>query len=392
MSRYILKITGKRLDTFIMLLVRFNINFRKITEGIDYIIIEVVEEDYEKLKKIKTTYNVEILRTKGLIYFLNFFKVRKLFLISILFSFLFLVLLTNMIFDIKVIENDENLREIILDDLENFGISKYKFKVNYKEKEKIEKKILNKEKDLLEWIEIEEKGVSYEVKLIKRVKDKVKKQSEPRNVVAAKKGMITRIIADSGEVVTKKNAYVNKGDVLISGLIKNNENIVSKVRASGKVYAEVWYKVSLNLPLSYREEKKTGHEKRVLEINFLGNDIELTSLTQYNISKNKKNIIWKHSLLPLSLSYTKKEEVELIDIDFKEKNLDVVYSLALEKLKNKLGSDIEVIDQKVLKKERNADKINIEIFYKIEEDITSYSSLKDFNIDDANEKNNLEGE
>ena len=392
MSRYILKITGKRLDTFIMLLVRFNINFRKITEGIDYIIIEVVEEDYEKLKKIKTTYNVEILRTKGLIYFLNFFKVRKLFLISILFSFLFLVLLTNMIFDIKVIENDENLREIILDDLENFGISKYKFKVNYKEKEKIEKKILNKEKDLLEWIEIEEKGVSYEVKLIKRVKDKVKKQSEPRNVVAAKKGMITRIIADSGEVVTKKNAYVNKGDVLISGLIKNNENIVSKVRASGKVYAEVWYKVSLNLPLSYREEKKTGHEKRVLEINFLGNDIELTSLTQYNISKNKKNIIWKHSLLPLSLSYTKKEEVELIDIDFKEKNLDVVYSLALEKLKNKLGSDIKVIDQKVLKKERNADKINIEIFYKIEEDITSYSSLKDFNIDDANEKNNLEGE
>lgn len=392
MSRYILKITGKRLDTFIMLLVRFNINFRKINEGRDYIIIEVVEEDYEKLKKIKTTYNVEILRIKGLIYFLNFFKVRKLFVVSILFSFLFLVLLTNMVFDIRVIENDENLREIILDDLESFGISKYKFKVNYKEKEEIEKKILNKEKDLLEWIEIEEKGVSYEVKLIKRVKDEVKKQSEPRNVVAAKKGMITKIIADSGEVVTKKNAYVNKGDVLISGLIKNNENIVSKVRASGKVYAEVWYKVSLSLPLSYREEKKTGHEKSVLEINFLGNDIELTSLDQYNISKNKKNIIWKHSLLPLSLSYTKKEELELIDIDFKEENLDVIYSLALEKLKDKLGSDIEVIDQKVLKKERNADKIDIEIFYKIEEDITSYNSLKDFNIEDANEKNNLEGE
>ena len=81
-----------------------------------------------------------------------------------------------------------------------------------------------------------------------------------------------------------------------------------------------------------------------------------------------------------------------MNINFSEDNLDTVYELALEKLKNKLGSDIKVIDRKVLKKERNTDRIDIELFYKIEEDITSYSSLKDFNIEEENKKNELERE
>ena len=391
MNRYILKITGKRIDTFIMLLVRFNICFRKIKSSKDYIIIEVLEEDYEKLKKIKTTYEIEILKRKGLIYFTHFIKIRKLFIVSILLGFIFLTFLTNIIFDVKVVLDDEELREIILTDLKEFGISKYKFKVSYKEKEKIESKILDKEKELLEWLEIEEKGVNYEVNVIKRVKNKEVKETEPRNIVASKNGMITRIVAETGEVVTKKNNYVNKGDILISGLIKNNDNIVSKVSAKGKVYAEVWYKVSLNLPLIYNEEKRTGNNKNVLEINFLNNDIELTSLDPYKNYKSKKNIIWKHNLLPISLSFTKKSEVELININF-EDDLDSVYSLALDKLKKRLGSDIKVIEQKVLKKEKNTDKMDIDIFYKIEEDITSYSSLKDFNIEEENKKNELESE
>ncbi len=391
MNRYILKITGKRIDTFIMLLVRFNICFRKIKSSKDYIIIEVLEEDYEKLKKIKTTYEIEILKRKGLIYFTHFIKIRKLFIVTILLGFIFLTFLTNIIFDVKVVLDDEELREIILTDLKEFGISKYKFKVSYKEKEKIESKILDKEKELLEWLEIEEKGVNYEVNVIKRVKNKEVKETEPRNIVASKNGMITRIVAETGEVVTKKNNYVNKGDILISGLIKNNDNIVSKVSAKGKVYAEVWYKVSLNLPLTYNEEKRTGNNKNVLEINFLNNDIELTSLDPYKNYKSKKNIIWKHNLLPISLSFTKKSEVELININF-EDDLDSVYSLALDKLKKRLGSDIKVIEQKVLKKEKNTDKMDIDIFYKIEEDITSYSSLKDFNIEEENKKNELESE
>ena len=289
-------------------------------------------------------------------------------------------------FSIKVIDTDSELREIILADLEELGLKKYNFKISYKEKEKIEEKILEKEKDILEWIEIEEKGVSYEVKLIRRVKDDIKKETEPRDIVAKKTGFVTRIEAESGEVVTKKNAYVKKGDTLISGLIKNNGNIVSKTRAIGHVYAEIWYKVSLSLPRNYHEEIKTGKNKTVLEISFLSDDIALTDFDKYKHSKDTKTVLYKHPLLPISINLTKKEEVKTTDIDFSENYEKNIKPLAIEKLKNKLGSDIKILSEKVLKKEENTDRIDIEIFFKVEEDITSYKSLKDFNIEEENKK------
>ena len=291
MSSYILRVTGKRIDTFLMLLVRFNVNFKMIKRSRDSIIIEVLEEDYEKLLKINTTYKIEIVKRKGLLNVVHFIKTRKLFVVIVLLGFLFFNLLTNIVFSIKVIDTDSELREIILTDLEELGLRKYNFKISYKEKEKMEEAILKKEKDILEWIEIEEKGVSYEVKLIRRVKDDIKKETEPRDIIAKKTGLITKIEAESGEVVTKKNAYVKKGDTLISGLIRNNGNIVSKVRAEGRVYAEIWYKVALSLPLTYHEEMKTGNNKNVLEISFLSDDIAITDFSKYKHSKDtKKNL------------------------------------------------------------------------------------------------------
>ena len=386
MSSYILKITGKRIDTFLMLLVRFSINFKMLKRGRDFIVIEVLEEDYDNLLKISTTYKIEIVKRKGLLNVVHFIKTRKLFVVIVLLGFLFFNLLTNIVFSIKVIDTDSELREIILTDLEELGLRKYNFKISYKEKEKMEEAILKKEKDILEWIEIEEKGVSYEVKLIRRVKDDIKKETEPRDIIAKKTGLITKIEAESGEVVTKKNAYVKKGDTLISGLIRNNGNIVSKVRAEGRVYAEIWYKVALSLPLTYHEEMKTGNNKNVLEISFLSDDIAITDFSKYKHSKDTKKVLYKHPLLPISINLTKKEEVKTTDIDFSENYEENIKPLAVEKLKNKLGNDIKILSEKVLKREENTDRIDIEIFFKVEEDITSYKSLKDFNIEEENKK------
>ena len=57
MSSYILKIEGKRLDTFIMMLVRLRISFRQIKRTKDNLIIEVLEEDYNKLLKYSKIIN-----------------------------------------------------------------------------------------------------------------------------------------------------------------------------------------------------------------------------------------------------------------------------------------------------------------------------------------------
>ena len=382
MSRYILKISGKRLDNFLFTLIRFKVSFRKIKQTKDYLIIELTDEDYAHLLKIKTSYQIEIVKRKGLVAITHFLKNRKLFIFICLLGIIFLKILTTIVFDIKVIDTDAEIRNLIIADLEKLGLKKYGFKVNYREKESIEKKILEMETDKIEWLEIEEKGTSYEIKLIKRIQNDTKEEGTARHIVAKKKGLITRIIAEEGEIVTKKNAYVNEGDILISGLIKNKDHIVSKVEAKGQVFAEIWYKVTLNLPLNYHEEEKTGKKKQVLEFDFLYNSYAL-DFNKYDHALETETKLWQHPLLPISFNLTTKEEITITNKDFSDYD-KYIKPLAYEKLKSYLGEDITIISEKVLKKEQQADKIKVEIFFKVEEDITSYSSLADFNIDEAN--------
>ena len=84
--------------------------------------------------------------------------------------------------------------------------------------------------------------------------------------------------------------------------------------------------------------------------------------------------------------YTKKEEINITNIDYNNSdNLDEIYNLAIEKLKTDLGNDIEVLDQKVLKKSVNSANINIELFFKVKENITDYALIDEEKL--KNEEN-----
>ena len=93
-----------------------------------------------------------------------------------------------------------------------------------------------------------------------------KNDGEPRDIIAKKDGRILEIEASTGTVIAKKDQYVKKGDVLISGQIKNKDILMAEVKAEGKVKALTWYTVNVSLPYHYQEEKKTGEKRKVLNI------------------------------------------------------------------------------------------------------------------------------
>jgi len=387
MSHYIIKIEGRRPNSLLSLLIILKIPFIKKKETKDYLILEIEEEYFQKIKKLAPTYEITILKRTGKAYLIHLYKTKKIFLYSIIFAFLVIVLLTNIIFSVRVVETDKEIKDMILTDLRENGITRFRFKVSYKRKEAIREKILEKEKDYLEWLEIEEAGTMYQVKVIRRINNPKEEELKPRSIVAKKKGRITRIEADYGEVTTKKNDVVDKGDTLISGLIKNKEEIKTKVAARGKVYAEVWYQVNLNLPTIYQEEIKTGKKKNTLEIIFLDKNIFISELFKYNNSISKENVLYNSPLIPFRISFTKKEEIKLKQVAYQEdKTLKKIKKLAVDKLKQRIGNDIKILSINVLKKKASADKIEVELFFKVEEDITSYESLENIDITLENQK------
>lgn len=387
MSHYIIKIEGRRPNSLLSLLIILKIPFIKKKETKDYLILEIEEEYFQKIKKLAPTYEITILKRTGKAYLIHLYKTKKIFLYSIIFAFLVIVLLTNIIFSVRVVETDKEIKDMILTDLRENGITRFRFKVSYKRKEAIREKILEKEKDYLEWLEIEEIGTMYQVKVIRRINNPKEEELKPRSIVAKKKGRITRIEADYGEVTTKKNDVVDKGDTLISGLIKNKEEIKTKVAARGKVYAEVWYQVNLNLPTLYQEEIKTGNKKNTLEIIFLDKNIFISELFKYNNSISKETVLYNNPLIPFRISFTKKEEIKLKQVAYQEdKTLKKIKKLAVDKLKQRIGNNIKILSINVLKKKASADKIEVELFFKVEEDITSYESLENIDITLENQK------
>ncbi len=384
-NHYRILIRGKNPSYFLSLLISMHISIYHREDCSSGLILEVDENDYNKIVNIKTSYKVIVLNRYGFLKLRYLYSKYFIFLLGLIFFFGILFLLSHLTFQIEIIHSNHELRSIVYQDLKEFGIEKFHFKVSYEKKEEIVKKILEKETEHIEWLEIEEIGTKYVVHVEERKKNKQEDKCYARSIIAKKDAMILDIEAEEGEVVKKRLDYVKKGDIIISGLIYNKEEIVSKRCARGKVFGEVWYQVNLSIPKHYYEEKVTGKKKSQLEIQFLGSTYNLFS--DYKNYQKKSISILKSRILPIQLLYSTYLETEVTDKSYNLKSIDsVAYHLATDKLLNKLSKDDEIISKKILKKYEKDSKIEVEVFFRVKEDITDTLSLRDIDITKENEQ------
>lgn len=375
-NKYRIKITGKDPKYFLRHLIVKKIKLYNIIEDHDGISLTVDEVDYAKILKMKTSYNIKIVNRFGVAK-LRYLLLKYKYILFFLFLTLgLMIILSHFIFFIDVIHSKEEMRELVENDLKEFGISKYKFRVSYAKKEEIRNKILEKEKDKIEWLEIDRIGTRYIVNVEERLIKDNKVDNEVRDIVAKKDAMILNIEAETGEIVRKKYEYVRKGDTIVSGTIKNKEDEVSKVKAEGKVYGEVWYSVTVELPKKYYEEKKTGKTSKALTLRIANKKISVPFSKDNKSYISEDSPILENNLIPIKLVLETKHEIEIID---KEYNMDNSSSetikLATKKLEDRLDEQSMILSKKVLKKTLKNSKIIVEIFFKVRENITDYKKI-----------------
>ena len=251
-NKYKLLIVGKNPKRFLDNLISLKISLYDVKLTDKELTIVVDLDDYDKILKLKTSYKIKVIDYYGLVKYENILKKYNVFFICLIIGLVLIKVLSSIVFDIDIEHPKSEIRELVLADLEEFVIYKYHFKVSYDEKEKIIKKILHKETDRLEWLEIDSIGTKYVVKVEERIKNDPKIDNTFQHIVAKKDAMILQIQASSGEIKVSKNDYVKKGDILISGFITKDEEIKKKVKAVGTVYWEVWYKAEITLPKVYK--------------------------------------------------------------------------------------------------------------------------------------------
>ena len=383
------KIKGRNPEYFLVKLINKNIRYCNLKVDSREIIFDISLSDYNIIKGIKTSYEIEVISNLGIYkYFIYFVRYWYLFMFFIL-GILYIIFLSNVIFEVEVVHSNNSIKELVYSNLREFGISKYKFKVSFDEKEKIVSEILKREINDLEWMEIEEIGSKYIIKVEQRKKNKDEDICNKRHIIAKKDAMISSIFATTGEVKKKKNDYVKKGDILISGFIYNKDQIVSKRCAQGEVIGEVWYKVLVELPIYYYEERVTGKKSRNFEFVFFDKDLVL--FNKFNNYQVKRFSLLESNLLPIGMYFSTYLETDIIEYDYDIDNVDdVAVEMAAKKIYERLGKDIEIKQKKVLKKIENNSKIEVEVFIKVLENITDYFDITDTDIEEINNSSNKE--
>ena len=373
-TKVIINVSGNNIRRFISKLINIKIEILNI----EYLSsreanIEIYNNDLKKVKSLKSIYEIKIKEYKGYLRLKRLFRKNIFFAASLFLGFILIIFLSNVIFKVEVVHNDNKLRTILYEELSNYDIKKYKLKKDYDDIQIIKSEILKKYKDKIEWLEIIEDGTKYIVRVEERKIINNSEEVKPRNIIAKCDAVIKKILATNGQVVKEVNNYVKKGDIIISGNVYLNDLIKDTVRANGSVYGEVWYQVSIEYPFNYQEEKLTGNEKDIYVIKLFNHVI---GLNQYKNKITEDKLLYKNNYFPLSIIKQKQRETNIIDEVYTiDEVIDKALELGRSKINAKLGESEFIITEKKLKLNIKNSKIVLDMFYSTYENITDYEEI-----------------
>lgn len=378
MNNYVrIRITGRNTKMFIKrFLINQKINYHGYKElNFKQVELNISYQDYLKISKKSSIYEVNIVKLYGPIFLLNYIKSNLSFIISFIISLVLLYFISNFAFEVNVIHNDSNIRKLVYEELSNHGIDKYKIIPSFKKRRLIISDIIKNNKNKIEWLEIERSGSKLIVKVTERKINKKENIISNRHIVAKKSGIIMKIEAQDGVILKKKNDYVAKGEIIVSGDIIKDETVKGQVVANGSVYAETWYSVNVSYPLYYEEVTYLDEIKNNVIINFLSKSF---SLKKNYVSSylEKKRFLIKDKVFPFSIRMEKQRKTKV-----KKETLSIqkailkAETMAEKKIKAKLSKDEYIISKKTLNFSSNESRIIVDVFFKVYEDITDYQDV-----------------
>jgi len=383
-------VEGKNVNNYIKWLIKQKIhiiNLNVIRHNKLELIVEY--KNYKQLSQYSKTYKIKILKKYGILKIFEIFKRNSCIFVSIIIAISFLYFLSNIIFSIEVVYNDQEIVNNIEKELKKYNIEKYKLKKDYDYLEKVKEEILNNNKDSLEWLEIVEEGTKYIVKLVERKKEEITKEYEYQSISTTKDAIITNIKASSGEKVKEVNDYVKKDDTIVSGIMTKPDGTLIYTKAKATIYGEVWYKVDIEYPYAYKEERVTGKSKEVFVINFLNKKIPIFSFKKYKEFKVVTNNIIENNILPISLSKEKQYEVIVKEEIYTwEEAISNAVEVSKKKLLNSNKKIVEIKNVEILDKQTINSKIKLSLFVSVIEDITKVVEVKE--IEEEPKENDLQ--
>lgn len=249
----------------------------------------------------------------GLPFFLLRFRKRYAIMLGVLVCLLSVAFLSRFILIIEIEGNQNITSAEILSTLRQHGVKLGSYGPGINQRQLSNEMLLSM--DELSFFSLNLHGTRAQIIVRERTpRPDIVKENEIVNIVAEHAGTVTQVKMTGGQRRCVAGDTVEKGDVLISGLVDIQEGPYSEAdlgtslhRAQGKVYASTNRNLEAKVPLSAEVKQHTGEEKSRYALNLLGKRVKFygnggISFVKYDkISSTKNWTLSDGSILPFSL-------------------------------------------------------------------------------------------
>lgn len=392
-----IKVEGKGVDRFLNECVRNSIEIWDVKKnGADVLIGLVFVEDIHKIRKIirnQKEWSLRFIGRNGLPFLLKQASRNIGLVIGFIFFFIVFALLSNIVWSINISGGTPEIEHEIRKELDKIGIEKGKLLFTAPDVQQIQNHLLN-QVTKANWIGVDLNGTAFEIQVVENKTADETGELSPRHLVATKKAIVTHIFVEQGQPQVAINDYVEKGDILVSGIIGKEDKGTEKVAALGEVMGETWYLSTVTVPLKTNFDVYTGTVKTNYKIKWGIYSTPIWGFKKpefkvYNIDLLEKPLYFLSWKLPITFvreTYREKEEI-VRSYTFKEAVKKGIEA-AREELRDSINEEAEIKGEKVLHHSKENGKVKLELHFQVIENIAKEQPIIEEIEDDRKSKNN----
>lgn len=332
----------------------------------------VFDKEYEYFLYVLQRENGEVYqkKEKGVKFYIKSKIVKRSIIISCSVALVLYIFAQFCVINITIQGNDRVTDLEIAKALDKIGVKPFTFQPQFNGVRYAE--MLKEQVSTLSWAAINKQGSTVNVIVSERAVHEELLPKTPCNVVASDTGVVRYIINRAGKTVVTKNQVVQKGDIIVSGVLETQFFTTYYVHADAEVYADIEQSKSYFIDMKKLNREYT--EKGVVQkyVNLFGKEIPLFYKKNNNqsyeekVKKSTLNLFGFDTGIDIIIKtrdyYTEPEEKITLDMA-KGILLDNVNRYEKEELKG-----CSILSKEVEFKTKG-DKVQINVQYLLQKDI-----------------------
>ncbi|EZH67820.1 hypothetical protein DH09_07810 [Bacillaceae bacterium JMAK1] len=377
-------IEGEEVESFINACTSQNIQFMNVERtSMTSIRAVILIEDVRKFRKIarKRGLVIRFLERDGMYVIKERSKKRFGFIIGIVAFCVALGLLSQLVWKVDIEGASPLVEQDVREWAEQEGLKVGQPQWRLAPEADIQQRV-TEEVEGATWIGVEKIGTKYQFRVVEQHLAEEQEQLTPRHLIANKNGVIQQMYVENGRAVVKSNDVVQKGELLVSGLI-GREGEETAIAAKGEVMAETWYQGTVEAPLQLTGIASTGETKNQYTFSwneysfvFWGKDAQ-DEYEQFHTETDQLALPLGFVSVPLPIERTTYEQRDTMTIEYSEDEaIGHAVSIGKNHLEQQLDNDAKIIAENILQTQTDNGKVKLSIHYQVVENIVQVAPIQ----------------